>query len=443
MDPEEPRSGDPVPEPEPEPAQEPESGRVPPGAEAHSGRLMGLGALLRARRKAVGDKRGRPLIQAEVARDVHRSVRWYSDLERGATARRITQQDRDALARVLDLDEDGRQALLLYSLGVPRGVSANPGDGRVSPGVRLLLDKQLPSPAYLCDQDWNILAYNAAMAEWWPWVLQPDANLIRWTLTDPEARNQFQNWPEHAAVYVKMLKFAIASRRDDQGLQALVDAVCADPEVQRIWDAEDDVVEHRDGDTIRMILPALGWETVDLISHVTAPASLPDGRLVIITWLQHDDDEHDNVPDSRTPVQTAREAAELAGEGAIALPALSQMIGPDTQLTLAPRTRSVIWATRQPDGQWSIAEVDAYTVITRLPTAMTLPATHQDMKHLTRAVFPLDPQEAAARLRMLVPQLGRRADLFREIYQDLAAEDPALPPIDRPPGEVPPPAFEK
>lgn len=421
---------------------EPETAHVPPSAEAHSGRLMGLGALLRARREAVGDKRGRPLTQAEVAREVGRSVRWYRDLERGATARRITQQHRDDLARVLELDEDGRQALLLYSLGVPRGVSAQPSDGRVSPELRLLLDKQLPAPAYLCDPHWNILAYNQAMAEWWPWVLQPGANLIRWALLDSEARNQFQNWPQHAVIYVRMLKFALASRRDSQDLKTLVEDVCADAEVQRIWDADDGVAENRDGHVYRMILPTVGWETVDLVSHVTYPASLPACRLVIVTWLQHDDDQ-DDVSDNHKSAPTAQKAAELAGEDAIALPALSQMIGSDSQLTLAPRTRSVIWATRQPDGQWSIAEVDAYTVITRLPAAMAVPAAHQDMKHLTRAVFPLDPNEAAARIRMLVPQLGRRIGLFREIYQDLVDEMPTIPAIDRPPGEVPPPAFER
>ncbi|MGM0347548.1 MmyB family transcriptional regulator [Streptomyces sp. Adlamb9] len=70
--------------------------------------------------------------------------------------------------------------------------------------MRLLIDRQMPSPAYLCDRHWNIIGFNTSMAEWRPsWVMEPGANLIRWALTVPEARAQYQDWDKHASAYVK------------------------------------------------------------------------------------------------------------------------------------------------------------------------------------------------------------------------------------------------
>jgi hypothetical protein len=107
-------------------------------------------------------------------------------------------------------------------------------------------------------------------------------------------------------------------------------------------------------------------------------------------------------------------------------------VGPDTHLTLTPGSRKVLWATRRPDGRYSVVEVDAYTVITRMTQAAADPAAYQDMKALTRAVFPPDPQQAADRIRTLVRQLDRRVAIFRDIYHDLQTHSPGLPAIDAP-----------
>ncbi|WND17540.1 hypothetical protein RI060_09365 [Streptomyces janthinus] len=37
------------------------------------------------------------------------------------------------------------------------------------------------------------------MARWFPWVLEPGANLMRWVLTATAAREQIVDWPRHAA----------------------------------------------------------------------------------------------------------------------------------------------------------------------------------------------------------------------------------------------------
>lgn len=402
-------------------------------AEGRISQIMGLSKALQAWRAAAGEKRGYPLTQAEVGTRAGKSRKWYERLEKGAIPAR---KDCAALADILELDEEARYALYLYATGSAEDVPAPPGGRQVSGAVRMLLDQQMPAPAYLSDRHWNILAYNAAMAEWWPWIMEPGANIVRWILLDPEARLQFHDWPDQAARIISMIKFAGVSRHEDADLLALIREVKADPDVQRIWKTVVQVRKSRDGDIHRMILPALGWETVDLVTHVTYPASLPDCPLVIITWIQHDDEADSPTSTHQgtdpTRVHSAEEAAALAGQHAIALPVLSALIGPDTKLTLAPHTRTVIWATRQADGTYTVAEVDAYTVITRMTKAAANPDARQDMKALTRAVFPPDPEQAADRIRVLVRQLGRRVSLFREIYHDLRTQMPGLPAMSEP-----------
>ncbi|MFD9903017.1 hypothetical protein [Streptomyces sp. NPDC059063] len=140
----------------------------------------------------------------------------------------------DKLVALFGLDRDEHYALLLYNNlnTADAPVSADP---RVRSGLSLLIDKQMPEPTYLSDPAWNILAYNQAMAAWWPWVLEPGANLMRWALTSPEARKQYHNWPRHAASFVRQLKYQLAGHQHDPELLGLIGDVCKDPDVRRIW----------------------------------------------------------------------------------------------------------------------------------------------------------------------------------------------------------------
>lgn len=418
--------------------------KIRPPADGRISGLMGLPAALQAWRKAAGERRGFPLTQGEVGQRAGHSSRWYERLEKGAVPRR---KDCVALAEILGLDEEARYALYLYATGSAEDVPVPEGGRHVSGALRMLLERQTPAPAYLSDRHWNILAYNAAMAEWWPWAMEPGANLIRWILTDPEARTQFHDWPAQAARFIGLLKFADISRHDDADLAALIRQVRADPDIERMWDSVVEVRKSRDGDVHRMILPALGWETVDLVGHLSYPASMPDCRMVVVTWLQHDDDSEGAADDDLagadpTAAPSAEAAAAQAGPGAVPLPVLSSLVGPDAQLTLAPDRRRVVWSTRRPDGTYTVAEVDAYTVITRMTEAAANPRARQDMKALTRAVFPPDPELAADRIRTLVRQLGRRISIFHDIYRDLRTQTPGIPAIHEPVHRPTSPAFE-
>ncbi len=125
--------------------------------------------------------------------------------------------------------------------------------------------------------------------------MEPGANLTRWALTSPEARVQYHDWHQHAVAYDPPAE--VRARRqwrrprtagtDSRRLQVI-------PDVRHIWDTVQEHSVNRNGHVFRMSLPALNWETVDVVSHVAYPASLPDCRLVVITWWTDEgDDEHD------------------------------------------------------------------------------------------------------------------------------------------------------
>ncbi|WP_432012734.1 helix-turn-helix transcriptional regulator [Streptomyces cucumeris] len=417
---------------------------------------MGFGALLRRWRKDA------KVTQAVTAKALGMGERTYRKIERGATPPRLTRAQCESLAARLNLDRDERHALLLYNIGSnlvpPRGA----GQQELQQALRLLIDRQMPSPAYLCDQHWNILAFNTAMAEWWPWVMEQGANLILWALTDPEARTQYQDWDKHASAYVKILKFAQATKPDDPELRELIEKVRKDPDVRHVWETEHDMGETRDGHVFRMNVPALDWETIEVVSHVLYPASMPECRFVVITWVEGDeDDERDalggprnawatttaNLDDvkaaqrhtqnrvaedaatrwrreaatlaSRMVVATAEEAAAQAGKNRVPMPAISKLLGPDTQLTLAPDKRTVVWAVEEAIGCWSVTCVSPTTVIARVSKDALRGACLTEMHHLVRAALPADAEAAAARIGDLLAERDAEQRVLRNVLHTL------------------------
>ncbi|MGW4200952.1 MmyB family transcriptional regulator [Streptomyces sp. NPDC004726] len=431
-----------------------------------TGHVVGLGPLLRAWRAAAGMRLGSPVTQKDAAVAVGRSERWYRDLENGAP-RRLDRTQCQALARVLQLGPEERLALLLLcNVGSTEAASARGRSLRDWDAMHQLVSSQT-SPSYVTDNNWNILSHNEAMAKWWPWVLEPGANTMRWLLVSPEARSRIYDWHRHALTSIRLLKFATASRGHSAELARLIGDVCKDRDVRSLWETCVQVSENRDGHVFRMSVPALGWEPVDVISHVLYPASLPDCRFVVITRLQDDDAKRADSTSGRQgqgteptearpeeggpahrpetsarrlagrlSVATAETAAALAGDDGIPLPVLSQMISPGCQLTLSPQTRTVIWATREDDGRWNVTEVDPYTVTVLLPHAAARETAGEELKALTRAVLPADEAEAATRIQTLLPQWKTRIRILEEIQHDLRDNGQTLPHTWHPADEI-------
>ncbi|WP_434096346.1 helix-turn-helix transcriptional regulator [Streptomyces mobaraensis] len=410
---------------------------------------MGFGAMLKRWRKAAG------LTQPPTARALGIGVRTYRNIERGATPR-FTQAQCDSLAEVLKLDQEERHALLLHNVGT---YLRAPSEGRqeVQPALRLLIDRQMPSPTYLCDRNWNILAYNQAMAELWPWVMEPRANLIRWALTTAEGRATYHDWHKHATVFVRMLRFALTTHGEDADLLELIEDVRKNPDVQYIWESDDDLVEHRDGHVFLATVPTLGWKTIEIVSHVAYPAVMPDCKFVVMTWVEAEsdgqrdalggarnawaDETHNSARDrdraqerivgaerrraadvrtARTVVESAEQAAARAGEGGVPLPALSRLVASDCRLTLSPTRRDVVWAVEEVPGEWGVTRVSPATVIARVPRGALSAEARAELKALTRITLPSPGQAAVSRIEQLLTELDEEQRLLREIREDLS-----------------------
>ncbi|MEV7198073.1 helix-turn-helix transcriptional regulator [Streptomyces sp. NPDC093510] len=418
---------------------------------APAGQFMGFGAMLKRWRKAAG------ITQPRAARTLGISERKLRGIESGATPR-FTQEQCDALVELLQLDPEDRRALLLHNIGTY--LRSAEGQPEVGPALRLLIDQQMPSPTYLSDRNWNILAYNTAMAETWPWVLEPKANLIRWALTTAEGRATYHDWHKHATVFVRMLRFAESTHGADPDLQELIADVKKNPEVRRIWDSDIDFVEHRDGHVFLATVPTLDYRTIEIVSHVAYPAIMPDCRFVVMTWVEagaevKEDATHDALGGIRDAwaVQThntAQEkeraqdriaeanrmraeglhasrrlvagpewAAATAGEDGIPLPAVSRMMGPAAQLTLAPSTRNVIWAVEEAPGRWGVTEVAPLTVLARLSWSALDEQVRAEVKSVLRAALPAKPEDVHATIAQYLDEASEWVALLHEIEAEL------------------------
>ncbi|MEW2296414.1 helix-turn-helix transcriptional regulator [Streptomyces sp. NPDC006743] len=242
-----------------------------------------LPALLRAWRAEAGARLGRAkaLPQKEVAHRMGVSERWYRALESGAQVP-LTADTLTSLADALDLGPDERTALYWYRrTEVSDEEHPHGDDGRMT-RLKQFVDAQSNFPAYLIDHAWNVIACNELMVQWFPWVREPRANLMRWVLQNPESREQIVDWHRQASLYLAQLRFALFRYPEDATLQALLESALNDSDCRELWDAGPRIIAFRQGGRFHLSLPHVSQTELVVTAQVLLPAYRPGARFVAL-----------------------------------------------------------------------------------------------------------------------------------------------------------------
>ncbi|MCB5165021.1 helix-turn-helix domain-containing protein [Streptomyces bambusae] len=240
-----------------------------------------LQVFLRAWRASAGAKLGRdkPISQKEVAERMQVSERWYRSLEAGDPVP-LSGERLGQLASALVLGADEQMALYAHALGGEPEPQADAGEALDA--LTLLVEQAGPLPMYLADRAWNVIAYNATAAEWFPWFRAPSPNVLRWALTTPEAREQLVDWRHNAEMYLAQLRFTMLSGHDDAEVRRLLGEVLAVPECRRLWDQGTQIIAYRQGHRFGLRLPWVSDRNIAVTAQVLLPAYVPGIRSVVL-----------------------------------------------------------------------------------------------------------------------------------------------------------------
>ncbi|WP_126642198.1 helix-turn-helix domain-containing protein [Embleya hyalina] len=235
-----------------------------------------LGEFLQARRARLqpgdvglpagtGLRRTQGLRREELAALAGLSIQYYTRLEQGRE-NNPGGAVLDGIASALRLNEE--EHAHLYALAnhaaerVPAGGA--PADREVRPGIRALLERVRPWPAYLLSRTSDILAANPevfallpGLADWAP----ERRNSIRYLFLHPMARELFADWERAALSTTAQLRSLLAADPRDRELAALVDELTEESaEFAAQWQRYDVRRRRSDQETYRH--PQLGEITL-------------------------------------------------------------------------------------------------------------------------------------------------------------------------------------
>ena len=215
-----------------------------------------LGAFLRTRRARLDPadygfptarRRTPGLRREEVAQRAHVSVTWYTWLEQGRGGA-PSADVLDRLARALELTEDEREHLQL--LADPRPPVPPRGPREVPGRLTRLLAALDPTPAYIKNAVWDVLAWNHAATR----VLTdygrlpaPQRNVLRLFFEPGRPRDHLPDWPAVAAFVVAAFRADAARAGMPPEAEALIAELTeVSPEFRALW-AAGDVRSHGGG----------------------------------------------------------------------------------------------------------------------------------------------------------------------------------------------------
>ena len=223
-----------------------------------------LGEFLRARRELVtpeqvgipdgGVRRVPGLRREEVAMLAGISADYYLRLERGRD-RHPSAQVLEAIARVLQLDDDHVAYLLTLVADVPRSRAHRPRRATPPAGALKLLDS-LVQPAFIEDRYFDIVASNALARLLSP-GLAVGRNQLRDMFLDPAEQAFHPDWEALTECFISSLRQAVGTDIGDARFIELTGELSlASPRFRRLWARHE--IRGQSGTRIRVDHPQVG-----------------------------------------------------------------------------------------------------------------------------------------------------------------------------------------
>jgi transcriptional regulator with XRE-family HTH domain len=251
-------------------------------------RAADLGDFLKSRRARVDPasagfptdrRRTAGLRREELASLAGVTVSWLAKLEQGH-AHAVSADVVEALARALQLDAAERAHL--FGLAGYRVAGATV-DAQVTPALLDLLRELEPSPAYLLDRSWNIVAWNDAEARLFgrlaTWRGTPP-NLLRLVFLDDDLAALMSDHDEELERLVAQFRLHCADWPNDPAIAELVAELRdASSRFAALWDAKD----VRVFSTTRRVFSHPVAGQLELDHHRLAVLDQPGMQLVVYT----------------------------------------------------------------------------------------------------------------------------------------------------------------
>ncbi|WP_102192757.1 helix-turn-helix transcriptional regulator [Microbacterium aurantiacum] len=212
-----------------------------------------LGEFLRSRRdrltpedagvRSYGRRRVPGLRREELAQLAGVSATYLTRLEQGQS-QNASDAVIEALARALQLDDDGRAHLFALAHPTPAERARASAPEIAKPGAEQLLHAMGDVPAVLLGRFNDILAWNSAGHLLLAGHLdvtaptRPDGrpNLITMLFCDPHTRDLYADWETEAEVAVASMRYAAARFADDRHLAELIGELSLkSPEFASLW----------------------------------------------------------------------------------------------------------------------------------------------------------------------------------------------------------------
>lgn len=220
------------------------------------------------------------------------SVSWYTWLEQGRPIN-VSVEVLDALARVLRLDQAGRDHLVelaghsIRHTGSPVGVD-------VPEWAERLLASVDPAPAYLLGPTWEYLAWNTSQTHLFPPIVDlraEERNLVWVMFAMAETRELIVDWPTEARRVLSQFRSDITPWRDVPAVILLVTRLRdVSPEFDEWWERHD--VAAFETRLRRFNHPTDGQLTYEYQQLI--PAGRPDLRFVVQLPMSEPDGSGDN-----------------------------------------------------------------------------------------------------------------------------------------------------